>query len=264
MLISAPAAYVISRLPRAWRYSTILALLFTQMFPDVGIAMPVAITFLRLGLNDTDLGLILAHLVPTLPVGPALGRQMLGPGNVEFVVEDRVARRILVHVGGAMADPLPGDEDRQFHMVFDLAHLERRGVAVPHQIVDQAAILADLLGAAAVGHARGLHHGGIVAHVIDHAHEAMVEHRQEFQRELEAIEAKVVELFTMVAEDLPGATRALLSGDHEVVRVLAEREEVIDALYPEIEELVLPSKSGVERLYWEGRETDYGDKRRVA
>jgi phosphate transport system protein len=66
----------------------------------------------------------------------------------------------------------------------------------------------------------------------------MVEHRQEFQRELEAIEAKVIELFTMVAEDLPGATRALLSGDHEVVRVLAERETVIDALYPEIEELV--------------------------
>jgi phosphate transport system protein len=66
----------------------------------------------------------------------------------------------------------------------------------------------------------------------------MVEHRHEFQRELEAIEAKVIELFSMVAEDLPGATRALLSGDHEVVRVLAEREQVIDALYPEIEELV--------------------------
>jgi phosphate transport system protein len=66
----------------------------------------------------------------------------------------------------------------------------------------------------------------------------MVEHRQEFQRELGAIEAKVIELFTMVAEDLPGATRALLSGDHEVVRVLAEREQVIDALYPELEELV--------------------------
>jgi hypothetical protein len=63
----------------------------------------------------------------------------------------------------------------------------------------------------------------------------MVEHRQEFQRELEAIEAKVIELFSMVAEDLPGATRALLSGDHEVVRVLAEREKVIDALYPEME-----------------------------
>ena len=66
----------------------------------------------------------------------------------------------------------------------------------------------------------------------------MVEHRQEFQRELEAIEARVIDLFTMVAEDLPGATYALLSGDNEVLRVLAEREQVIDALYPAIDELV--------------------------
>ena len=66
----------------------------------------------------------------------------------------------------------------------------------------------------------------------------MVEHRQEFTRELEAIEAKVIELFAMVAEDLPGATEALLTGNNEVLRILAEREKVIDALYPEIEELV--------------------------
>lgn len=67
VLIAAPAAYVISRMPRGWRYGLILGLLFTRMFPDVAIAMPVAITFLRLGLNDTDIGLILAHLVPNLP-----------------------------------------------------------------------------------------------------------------------------------------------------------------------------------------------------
>ena len=66
----------------------------------------------------------------------------------------------------------------------------------------------------------------------------MAEHRQEFTRELEAIEAKVIELFAMVAEDLPGATNALLSGDNQVVRVLAVRDKVIDALYQEIEELV--------------------------
>lgn len=66
----------------------------------------------------------------------------------------------------------------------------------------------------------------------------MVEHRQEFSRELEAIESKVIELFAMVAEDLPKATNALLSGDAEVLAVLTERERVIDALYPEIEELV--------------------------
>jgi phosphate transport system protein len=64
------------------------------------------------------------------------------------------------------------------------------------------------------------------------------EHRQEFQRELEAIEAKVIELFAMVAEDLPGATQALLTGNNEVLQVLTEREQVIDALYLEIEELV--------------------------
>jgi phosphate transport system protein len=72
---------------------------------------------------------------------------------------------------------------------------------------------------------------------------AMTEHqpgrqeRQEFDRELRAIEAKVIELFAMVAEDLPRATDALLNGDSEAVRALAERDRVIDALYPEIEEL---------------------------
>lgn len=66
----------------------------------------------------------------------------------------------------------------------------------------------------------------------------MVEHRQEFQRELEAIEAKVIELFAMVAEDLPRATQALLTSDNKVLEVLIERERLIDALYPEIEELV--------------------------
>lgn len=65
----------------------------------------------------------------------------------------------------------------------------------------------------------------------------MIEHRQEFQRELEAIEAKVTGLFAMVADDLPGATYALLSGNNEGLGALAEREQVIDALYREIDEL---------------------------
>jgi phosphate transport system protein len=66
----------------------------------------------------------------------------------------------------------------------------------------------------------------------------MVEHRREFGRELEAIEAKVIELFAMVAEDLPTATNVLLTGDTEALALLAERELVMDALYPEVEELV--------------------------
>lgn len=66
----------------------------------------------------------------------------------------------------------------------------------------------------------------------------MVEHRQEFGRELASIEAKVIELFAMVAEDLPRATNALLTGDTDTLAVLAERELVMNALYPEVEELV--------------------------
>jgi phosphate transport system protein len=65
----------------------------------------------------------------------------------------------------------------------------------------------------------------------------MPEHRQEFQRELEAIEGKVIELFAVVAEDLSEATRALLSGDGQVAKLAAERELVIGALYREIEQL---------------------------
>jgi phosphate transport system protein len=61
--------------------------------------------------------------------------------------------------------------------------------------------------------------------------------REEFDRELEAIEAKVIELFGMVAEDLPVATQALLTGSKEATQILAEREQAIDALYLEIEGL---------------------------
>jgi phosphate transport system protein len=66
----------------------------------------------------------------------------------------------------------------------------------------------------------------------------MTGQRQEFERELETIEAKVIELFALLAEDLPRATQALLTGNNEILEVLAEREQLVDALYPEMEELV--------------------------
>src|SRR5262249_10803718 len=65
----------------------------------------------------------------------------------------------------------------------------------------------------------------------------MADHRREFHHELEAIEAKVIDLFGMVAEDVPRATAALLGGNVEEVRALAERDRVIDDLYPGIEDL---------------------------
>ena len=105
-------------------------------------------------------------------------------GDVELAIQHRVARRILVDVRRPVPDPLPGDEDRQLHVQLDLAHLEGRGVPVAHQVVDQAAVVADLLGAAAVGDPRRLHDGGVVAHIVDDADEAVVEHRDRLVEQL--------------------------------------------------------------------------------
>jgi phosphate transport system protein len=65
----------------------------------------------------------------------------------------------------------------------------------------------------------------------------MAEHRQEFERELEAIEARIIELFAIVAEDLPEATKALMTGNNEIMQRLTDRDKAISALYPETEEL---------------------------
>jgi len=68
IVIAAPASYVISRMPRGLRYSVVLGLLFTRMFPEVIIATPIAKNFFAWGLNDRDIGLIMAHLIRTLPL----------------------------------------------------------------------------------------------------------------------------------------------------------------------------------------------------
>ena len=66
----------------------------------------------------------------------------------------------------------------------------------------------------------------------------MAEYRHEFDRRLDAIEAKVMELFGMVCEDLPAVTQVVLDGSNDVAGLLAERERAIDAIYHEIEQLV--------------------------
>ena len=65
----------------------------------------------------------------------------------------------------------------------------------------------------------------------------MSEQRQEFENALENIESKVIELFAMIAEDVPLATQALLNGDSDAYQTLAERDLAIDALYREVEGL---------------------------
>jgi trehalose transport system permease protein len=68
IIIASPAAYVISRMPTGPRYLVVLGILFTRMFPEVIIATPIASNFFSWGLNDSDIGLIMAHLIRTLPL----------------------------------------------------------------------------------------------------------------------------------------------------------------------------------------------------
>lgn len=67
LAIVTPGAYVISRMPKAIKYTVVLSLFFTRMFPDVGIALPIAVTFIKWNLLDTQVGLIMAHLTKVLP-----------------------------------------------------------------------------------------------------------------------------------------------------------------------------------------------------
>ncbi len=65
--IAAPAAYVIARLSARLRYTFVIALLVTRMFPEFAIGVSVATRFARAGLVDDYLGLVLAHLIGALP-----------------------------------------------------------------------------------------------------------------------------------------------------------------------------------------------------
>jgi trehalose transport system permease protein len=68
LLCASPAAYSLAQLPLRWRYGVLLSLLLCRMLPEVSVALPIAVVFLRWGLLDTTLGLILAHLTMALPV----------------------------------------------------------------------------------------------------------------------------------------------------------------------------------------------------
>jgi len=68
LLLAAPAAYSLARLSAWWRYGILLGLFLFRMLPEVSIALPLAVLFLRWGLMDTMAGLVLAHLTLVLPV----------------------------------------------------------------------------------------------------------------------------------------------------------------------------------------------------
>jgi predicted pyridoxine 5'-phosphate oxidase superfamily flavin-nucleotide-binding protein len=138
----------------------------------------VGLIFLVPGKSETlrisGRALIVRDLAPALIVDGGLAGEVFGGRNIELAVEDRVAGGVFVDVGGAVADPLAGDEDRQFDVEFDFAHLKRCRVVVAHQVADQAFVVLDGFGAFAIADAGGLADGGVITHVVDKADMAVV------------------------------------------------------------------------------------------
>ena len=115
------------------------------------------------------------QLPTALPVALRLGRDHVRVGYVELPVQDGVAGGIFVDVGRAVADPLPGHEDRQLDVQLDLAHFKRSRVVVAHQVAYQHPVGGAYLGPPAVGYPGCLDNGPVVAHVIDDSDESVVE-----------------------------------------------------------------------------------------
>jgi multiple sugar transport system permease protein len=67
LLIGAPAGYAIARYVFRGRNTYRLMVLSTRAFPIVVLAIPLAVTYLRIGLDDTVLGVALMHTALALP-----------------------------------------------------------------------------------------------------------------------------------------------------------------------------------------------------
>lgn len=89
LLLAGPAAYSLAQLTLRWRYAILTCLFLCRMLPEVSVAMPIAVVFLRWGLMDTALGLTLAHLPMALPVAAWVLTTAFG--NVPRDVEEAAA-----------------------------------------------------------------------------------------------------------------------------------------------------------------------------
>jgi len=67
LLIGAPAGYALARYVFRGRNTYRLMVLSTRAFPIVILAIPLAVTYLRIGLDDTVLGVALMHTALALP-----------------------------------------------------------------------------------------------------------------------------------------------------------------------------------------------------
>jgi trehalose transport system permease protein len=68
LFLAIPGAYALSRLSFKLSSVILLVIFVSRMIPEVEIALPISINFIRMGLLDTNLGLTLAHTLRILPI----------------------------------------------------------------------------------------------------------------------------------------------------------------------------------------------------
>ena len=66
--LAIPGAYALSRLPFKLSSAILLFIFISRMIPEIEIALPISIAFIRIGLLDTVLGLTFAHTLRILPI----------------------------------------------------------------------------------------------------------------------------------------------------------------------------------------------------
>lgn len=67
LIIVVPACYTVSHFSKKKQYAFIMTLFFTRMIPSVAVALPISVSFIKIGLLDTIPGLILANLICQIP-----------------------------------------------------------------------------------------------------------------------------------------------------------------------------------------------------
>ncbi|MEA3493100.1 MAG: carbohydrate ABC transporter permease [Candidatus Margulisiibacteriota bacterium] len=68
LLIAVPGAYALARLPYKLTSAVLLFIFLSRMVPEIEIALPISISFIKIGLLDTNFGLMLAHSLRILPI----------------------------------------------------------------------------------------------------------------------------------------------------------------------------------------------------
>jgi multiple sugar transport system permease protein len=68
LLVSAPAAYALSRLKKAWASALLFIILAIRMIPPMSLLLPTFSLYVKTGLVDTHFGVVLLYLTFVIPL----------------------------------------------------------------------------------------------------------------------------------------------------------------------------------------------------